>query len=60
MKRTTKLGLGALFYSLAAAVLPATALKFAPAINVSHTAAPTEKAKFARLAFLDGELFKKA
>ena len=60
MKRTTKLGLGALFYSLAAAVLPATALKFAPAINVSHTAAPTEKAKFARLAFLDGGLFKKA
>jgi len=60
MKRTTKLQLGVLCYSLANAVLAATALKFAPAINVSQTATPTEKAKVVRLAFLDGALFKKA
>ena len=45
---------------IATAAIAATALSFSAAVNVSQSATPTEKAKFARLAFLDGSTFRKA
>jgi hypothetical protein len=43
----------------AAVAYAATALRFGAEINVSRTAAPTEKAKVVRLAYLDGAIFRK-
>jgi hypothetical protein len=44
----------------AAVAYAATALRFGAEINVSRTAAPTEKANVVRLAYLDGAIFRKA
>lgn len=43
----------------AASVYAATALRFGPEMNVSQTAASTEKAKVARLAYQHGGVFRK-
>ena len=45
--------------AFAAAVYAATALRFAPEINVSGTPTPTEKAKVVRLAYVHGGAFRK-
>ena len=60
MRAITKLGSGLLFCATAAAVLAATALKYAGEINVSQTLSATEKAKAVRLSYLDGSTFRKA
>jgi MYXO-CTERM domain-containing protein len=52
------IALTALF--IATAAIAATALSISAAVNVSQTTTPTEKAKFARLAFQDGGTFKNA
>ena len=45
---------------IATAAIAATALSFSAAVNVSQSTTPTEKAKFARLAYKDGTAFTKA
>lgn len=60
MRAIAKMGSGLLFCATAAAVLAATALKYAGEVNVSQTLSATEKAKAVRLSYLDGGTFRKA
>lgn len=59
MKASVKIGFGVLSGAMAVAVLAATALKPATAVNVSQTLTATEKAKAVRLAYFDGSAFRK-
>lgn len=59
LNASLKLGIGVLSWAIGAAVLAATALAPTPAVNVSQTRFPTEKAKAVRLAYLAGGGFRK-